>query len=42
MNHVLKESDSDIQNNTATYTNAELPLKSGLVSEIVQFISDTN
>ena len=39
MNHVLKESDEDMQNNRATYSKAELPLKSGLVSEIVHFIS---
>lgn len=38
MNHVLKESDADIQNNMATYINADLPLKSGLVDEIVNFI----
>jgi alpha-beta hydrolase superfamily lysophospholipase len=38
MNHVLKESDSDIQNNLATYKNVNLPLKSGLVDEIVNFI----
>jgi len=38
MNHVLKESDSDIQNNMATYTKGDLPLKSGLVEEIVNFI----
>jgi uncharacterized protein len=39
MNHVLKESDEDIQNNRTTYSKADLPLKSGLVSEIVHFIS---
>ena len=37
MNYVLKESDAEIQNNMATYTNADLPLKSGLVDEIVNF-----
>lgn len=38
MNHVLKESDSDIQKNTSTYLNPDLPLKSGLVDDIVDFI----
>jgi uncharacterized protein len=38
MNHLLKESDSDIQKNTATYWNPELPLKPGLVDDIVDFI----
>lgn len=38
MNHVLKESDSDQQRNFATYNNPTLPLKSGLVDEIVSFI----
>jgi len=38
MNHVLKESDSDLQKNQATYKDTTLPLKSGLVEEIVNFI----
>ncbi|RIH65229.1 alpha/beta fold hydrolase [Mariniphaga sediminis] len=38
MNHVLKEAGSDIQENRATYTKADLPLKSGLVKKIVHFI----
>ncbi len=38
MNHVLKESDSDIQMNMATYSNSNLPLKPGLTDEIVNFI----
>ena len=38
MNHVLKESDSDMQKNMATYMNPDLPLKSGLVDSIVNFI----
>ncbi|MDD2380962.1 MAG: alpha/beta fold hydrolase [Mariniphaga sp.] len=42
MNHVMKESDEDIQNNRATYSKPDLPLKSGLVSEIVHFISGTD
>ena len=38
MNHVLKESDDNMQNNLATYSNPELPLKPQLVPEIVNFI----
>jgi len=38
MNHVLKESDSDIQKNMATYRNPDLPLKTGLTDDIVNFI----
>lgn len=38
MNHVLKECDSDYSKNIATYTNPLLPLKAGLVDEIVHFI----
>ncbi len=38
MNHVLKESESDVQKNLATYSNPNLPLKSGLTDEIVNFI----
>jgi len=38
MNHVLKECDTIIQNNMVTYTNPDLPLKPGLVDEIVNFI----
>jgi pimeloyl-ACP methyl ester carboxylesterase len=38
MNHVLKESDSDIQKNMATYKDSNLPLKTGLISDIVDFI----
>jgi uncharacterized protein len=38
MNHVLKESDSNAERNLATYKNPNLPLKSGLVDEIVNFI----
>ncbi len=39
MNHVLKDSDSDIQKNMATYRNPDLALKSGLVDAIVHFIT---
>ncbi len=39
MNHVLKESDSDVQKNMATYMNPDLPLKSGLVEGIIKFIN---
>lgn len=38
MNHVLKESSSDPQANMATYKNPDLPLKSGLMEEIVKFV----
>lgn len=39
MNHVLKECDNDLQKNAATYNNPDLPLKPGLVDEIVKFIT---
>lgn len=39
MNHVLKDSDSDIQHNMATYSNPTLPLKAGLTDELVHFIT---
>lgn len=38
MNHIMKESDIDVQKNVATYKNPELPLKAGLIEEIVNFI----
>lgn len=38
MNHILKESEADIQQNMATYQNPDLPLISGLVNKIVEFI----
>jgi len=38
MNHVMKESDSDRQRNMATYNNPDLPLKPGLIDEMVKFI----
>lgn len=38
MNHVLKESTADQQQNMATYTNPALPLKVELVKEVVSFI----
>jgi len=38
MNHILKESEADRQKNLATYSNPELPLKSGLLENIVDFI----
>lgn len=41
MNHTLKESDSDIQKNMATYNNPDLPLKEGLTDDIVNFINST-
>lgn len=39
MNHVLKESDSDIQKNMATYSNPDLPLKAELTDGIINFIT---
>ena len=38
MNHVMKECDSDVQKNVATYKNPDLPLKSGLVEKLVDFV----
>lgn len=38
MNHILKESVADIQENMATYKNPSLPLKDGLAAEIIRFI----
>jgi hypothetical protein len=38
MNHVLKDSDKDLQKNIATYLNPSLPLKAGLVDDIINFI----
>jgi len=35
MNHILKESDTDIQRNMATYNKPDLPLKTGLVDFIL-------
>lgn len=37
MNHVLKEADADIPRNMSTYQNPELPIKKGLVQEIVGY-----
>lgn len=38
MNHVLKEAQADVQQNMATYRNPALPLKTGLMDGIIQFI----
>jgi hypothetical protein len=38
MNHILKEAEADRQKNIATYNQPELPLKQGLVKELVSFI----
>ncbi len=38
MNHVLKEADNDVQKNMATYNDPDLPLKTGLVDCIVDFV----
>jgi hypothetical protein len=40
MNHVMKESEADRQKNLATYNNPGLPLKDGLVKELVSFIKN--
>jgi alpha-beta hydrolase superfamily lysophospholipase len=40
MNHVLKESDADVQKNIATYKDPNLPLISGLVDDIVNFMAN--
>lgn len=42
MNHVLKESSPDPQQNYATYQNPNLPLKEGLVDRISQFVMGKN
>ncbi|MGV8091298.1 MAG: alpha/beta hydrolase family protein [Mangrovibacterium sp.] len=39
MNHVLKESSSDMQEDSATYRNPELPLKPELVDKIIKFVN---
>jgi uncharacterized protein len=39
MNHILKESEMDMQKNVATYTNPDLPLKKELVYDMVTFIN---
>jgi hypothetical protein len=38
MNHVMKECGNDIPQNMASYNNPNLPLKSGLLDEVVNFI----
>lgn len=38
MNHVMKESDDDLQHNLATYKNPDFPLKAGLMTDLVEFI----
>ncbi len=40
MNHVLKESEMDMQKNAQTYNNPTLPLKKGLVDLITEFIKE--
>ncbi|MFJ7684026.1 alpha/beta hydrolase family protein [Peribacillus butanolivorans] len=40
MNHVLKEAPVDRERNLATYTNPELPLSSGLVDGIIEFLNE--
>jgi uncharacterized protein len=41
MNHVLKDCGNDEMKNMATYNNPDLPLKSGLVDVIANFIKNT-
>ncbi|MFN3999394.1 alpha/beta hydrolase family protein [Algoriphagus sp.] len=41
MNHVLKEADSDVQKNMATYSNPSLPLKIGLIENLCNFIRNS-
>ncbi len=38
MNHILKESEADMQVNMATYTNPDLPLKPELLDSILHFV----
>jgi len=38
MNHIMKESGADVQENMGTYMNPKLPLKEGLVDSISNFI----
>ncbi|WP_236694861.1 alpha/beta hydrolase family protein [Peribacillus butanolivorans] len=40
MNHVLKEAPVDREGNLATYRNPELPLSSGLVNGIIEFLNE--
>ncbi|WP_230178054.1 alpha/beta hydrolase [Peribacillus sp. Bi134] len=39
MNHVLKEAPADRAGNLATYTNPELPLSTGLINGIIEFLN---
>jgi len=39
MNHVLKDAPSDIEGNSATYTDPSLPLAPELMNAIIQFVS---
>jgi hypothetical protein len=38
MNHILKESVLDRQENIATYNNPDLPIKQELINELIKFI----
>lgn len=40
MNHVLKASSSDLQENKATYSNPKRPLKQTLITTIIEFLKD--
>ncbi|MGP4107648.1 alpha/beta fold hydrolase [Virgibacillus sp. L01] len=40
MNHVLKEAPKDSQGNMEAYSNPELPLASGLMDGLVEFLEE--
>ncbi|GAB6259205.1 MULTISPECIES: serine aminopeptidase domain-containing protein [Peribacillus] len=42
MNHVLKEAPADRAGNLATYTNPELPLSTGLINGIIEFLNNND
>jgi pimeloyl-ACP methyl ester carboxylesterase len=42
MNHILKEAPADKDQNMATYTKPDLPLKTELVPDLVKFINGSN
>jgi hypothetical protein len=42
MNHILKEAPADKDQNMATYTQPNLPLKAELIPDLVKFINGSN
>jgi len=42
MNHVLKNSSSERNENIATYSNATLPLNEKLTAEVLLFVTNIN